>query len=558
MSRQGLVHCLAPLLAGVCASWSSPAWAQARMDVVPVPNAGAPPALATTVPVLPPEIQVVRFRVPDGVGIEVIGPRPEPLAAAGGQDPNTFGLRVGEGYRLRLSNLPHRPGVELYPVVEVVGHLHRPTNIDPARFPIRINFTALDLEDAVDRGRLVTQIVYLEDPDKALPMNLPKEEVPLVTLTPSENPLKVASALGRVMAIVRLGGRVPTTAEWGLEPGSDYSVAGVCPFAGPEGGHCRLPCGPARGTPPPQDRAGLPRDEYLCDGGDHAVPLHFGGDGNLQGIDPRDAAIQFNDGRRPRVLPTNVVCIFAPRFAAVRVSIGPNEWVAVEIAHGAEMVQGQLVHQTVQPPKRLTQNQTAEAFRYRARPASLANRLLPGETIELRVLDSFHEVTHIAGHIMVQGSETIRNRQKAAALRMRTKPVALKTAESAVVTGIVEGTGEQVMAWKPRELAGVETPPHRPGMAVLKRISAAVAEPGDVVTISIQYRNMGNVPIAAVSVVDSLMPRLAYVPGSAKGPAGTVFTAAENRAGSTELRWDLPGAIAPGAEGFVSFQATVR
>ena len=39
---------------------------------------------------------------------------------------------------------------------------------------------------------------------------------------------------------------------------------------------------------------------------------------------------------------------------------------------------------------------------------------------------------------------------------------------------------------------------------------------------------------------------------------GTVFTAGENRAGSTELRWDLPGALAPGAEGYVSFRAMVR
>jgi len=31
-----------------------------------------------------------------------------------------------------------------------------------------------------------------------------------------------------------------------------------------------------------------------------------------------------------------------------------------------------------------------------------------------------------------------------------------------------------------------------------------------------------------------------------------------NTAGSTELRWDLPGSIAPGDSGYVSFEAVVR
>jgi hypothetical protein len=61
-----------------------------------------------------------------------------------------------------------------------------------------------------------------------------------------------------------------------------------------------------------------------------------------------------------------------------------------------------------------------------------------------------------------------------------------------------------------------------------------------------------------VSIVDSLMPRLEYVPKSATGPAGTIFSAGGNSAGSVELRWDLPDALRPGVEGTVSFQAVVR
>src|SRR3954462_9727103 len=114
------------------------------------------------------------------------------------------------------------------------------------------------------------------------------------------------------------------------------------------------------------------------------------------------------------------------------------------------------------------------------------------------------------------------------------------------------------MTWTPRETVGVEVPPNKPGLAVVKRVSAGEAEQGDTLTFVIQFRNMGNTPIRAVSVVDSLLPRLGYVAGSAQGPKNTVFTATENRSGSTELRWDLPGVLAPGAKGFVSFQAVIR
>src|SRR4029077_8003066 len=103
-------------------------------------------------------------------------------------------------------------------------------------------------------------------------------------------------------------------------------------------------------------------------------------------------------------------------------------------------------------------------------------------------------------------------------------------------------------------MTGVESPPNRPGLAVIKRVSAVEAEPGDSLTFMIFYRNMGNTRIRSVAIADSLLPRLEYVKGSSRGPEGTSFSTAVNRVGSTELRWTLPGIIAPGASGHVSFQ----
>jgi uncharacterized repeat protein (TIGR01451 family) len=516
---------------------------------------GAAPAAE---PCLPTEVQIVRFQGPEGVMIDVLGPNPEPSPAGDGHGLATFGLKVGVPYRLRVHNLPGRPGAEIFPVIEVVGHLHRPKGIDPAKFPIRVEFDEDDFEDVVEHGRLVTQIIYLEDPVQALPIALPKDKIPVLTINPAEEPLKVASALGRVMAIVRMGGRHPTAGELALEATAGALGGTPCPFAGPEGGRCSVPCGPVCGTPPPIGRPWLPCDEYLCDGGDRAVPLHFGGDGGLRGVDPRDALISFDDGRRPRLLPTNVVCVFAPRFAEIRVGIGPNEAHAIQGPIGEKFLAKQVTESIKQGPKRLTQNQGAEDARQRERPSGLASRVQAGVHSELLVLQGYDSVTHLAGAVLVQGPVKIKSREKPVYFRERQRPEAIKTAEGPVITGIIAGASQQVMSWKPQEIAGVEPPSKHPGLAVIKRVSAGEAEPGDELTYVIQYRNMGNTPIRAVSIVDSLLPRLAYVKGSAEGPKGTIFSSEENAAGSTELRWEIPDAIAPGASGYVSFKVIVR
>ncbi|MGA7500953.1 MAG: DUF11 domain-containing protein, partial [Isosphaeraceae bacterium] len=522
-------------------------------------------------PALDPKVQVVRFQGPSGLRVEVLAPEPSPAPIGDGDGDGiaTVGLQRGVGYRLRLSNITERPGVELFPVIEVVGHLHRPREISPAKYPIRIVFTDEELWDVVDRGRLVTKVIYLEEPEQAIPIKVSKDQIPVVTLNPTEQPLKVAEALGRVMAIVRIGGRRPTLEEINAGATGDLGLDAVaavgavrCPFTSTDGEPCRLPCGPVCGTPPPPGRPWLPRDEYLCDGGDQGEPAGVGEGGNIKGIDPRDAVMRFdvglNDRRQLRVLPTNRVCVYAPRFAEVRISTGTNE--AVEV-HGATMNRSLdkfALTESRSHSRRLVQNQAAELTRERSRAQAMAGRISPGEDSNMRGPDVYHNVQQVKVDSQQQPVQLTRDRMKPALIKEKIRLDGIKSVESTVMTGLIEGPGQTVMSWQPHEMKGVETPPQRPGMAIIKRVSAAEAEPGDTLTFTITYRNMGNTPIRAASVVDSLLPRLEYVKGSARGPKGTVFTSAENRVGSSELKWEFPGVIPPGASGEVSFQAVVR
>jgi len=526
----------------------------------------APPSGAAA---LEPDVQVVRFQGPPGLVVDVLAPTPTPAPVGDGGGIVTVGLKRGVGYRLRIANIPERPGSELFPVIEVVGHLHRPEGVDPGKYPIRVVFNQDDLEDTVDRAHLVTKVIYLEDPDQAIPFRMAKDQVPVLTLSPTEPPLRVASALGRPVAIVRLGARRPTSEEIQAGAAGDLGLdwaasigSGPCPFLASSGTRCSLPCGPVCAAAPPPARPSLPRDEYLCDGGDRGVPVAAGRSGHVGGVEPRDAAVGFDiglgAGSQPRVLPTNVVCVYAPRFAEIRVSTGTNQNIDIQTTKTNKLIAKYSESSSSARTKPLVQNQAAELARARSRASAQRGRLLADEESNSRAPSGFAGSTLLATNLQKQSAELARNRQKPILIKEKIRLDGIKSAESTVVTGITQGTSEAVKVWGPHSMSGAETPPNRPGLAVIKRVSAVEAEPGDTLTYVIIYRNMGNTPIRSVTIVDSLLPRLEYVKGTSRGPEGTGFTTAMNRVGSTELHWELPGILAPGATGQVSFQAIVR
>lgn len=147
--------------------------------------------------------QNVRVEIPRGGQVTFYGrPQDAPVTLPA---PAQGDLLVGAVYRLRISNMTDYPGVELFPSIELVDRLHAP----PGRaieFPVPITFSVEEIEAALD-GRLITKIVYLEQPDRAYP-DATGESAPTRLLEPIENAFAVADQAGRPMAVVRLGGRV--------------------------------------------------------------------------------------------------------------------------------------------------------------------------------------------------------------------------------------------------------------------------------------------------------------------------------------------------------------
>jgi hypothetical protein len=121
------------------------------------------------------------------------------------------GMQIGSVYRLKVTDIPNLPGEEVFPTIELVDRLYPPPGM-ALRFPIPVQLTQEELEMAAE-GMFVTRVIYLEDPSQALPVDeTPQSEQPWIEAAADEDPLVVADQLGRPMAILRMGGRVPLAA----------------------------------------------------------------------------------------------------------------------------------------------------------------------------------------------------------------------------------------------------------------------------------------------------------------------------------------------------------
>lgn len=204
------------VVAAQCAMPAAEAQTAARGRYFPL-DQNTPPGMAAQWSAVQrdfiPCMQPVRIELP-GEGGEVsffCGTDGESTTFAA---PSLAAVRVGSVYRLKISGLRNFPGAEFYPTVELIDRLHPPRGRE-LEFAIPITFTEQEFAFAIE-GRLVTKVVYLEQPDQALPVHNAVAARNRLS-APRENVLALADEAGRPMAIVRLGGRIPDGAA--PEPG---------------------------------------------------------------------------------------------------------------------------------------------------------------------------------------------------------------------------------------------------------------------------------------------------------------------------------------------------
>ncbi len=118
--------------------------------------------------------------------------------------PARYNFNQGYIYRLKLSNIPGRQGVSLYPTIEVAPTTPA-TDAYLAHNAIPIQFTAEDFDQVVDGGNFVTKVIYLPDP-KYQELAVSGVETLISTrLEPGVDPILEADKRGTILVIVRLG-----------------------------------------------------------------------------------------------------------------------------------------------------------------------------------------------------------------------------------------------------------------------------------------------------------------------------------------------------------------
>jgi hypothetical protein len=148
----------------------------------------------------------VRFVGPAGMKIAWAAPRADgkhrftekPLEA-----PARYHFPQASIYRLRLSDIPSRPGLTLYPTLEVVpANTKSRTFLAHSAVPVR--FTEEDFEQ-VAAGNFVVKVIYLPDPPFQERAGSGPEEVSSARLEPGVDPIREAQRRGSILLVVRLG-----------------------------------------------------------------------------------------------------------------------------------------------------------------------------------------------------------------------------------------------------------------------------------------------------------------------------------------------------------------
>lgn len=162
------------------------------------------------------------------------------FTAQGLDTPGKYNFLQGAIYRLKLSNVPNRPDMNLYPTLEVLPGTPKAAAF-LAHSTVPVSFTEEDFQQ-IAAGHFVVKVIYLPDAqyqDLAGPGG--PDEIVSSRLEPGVDPIAEASKRGSILVVVRLG---KIDLELANSPSMDAPPPGMPMMMAPNGG---MPGGPACG-----------------------------------------------------------------------------------------------------------------------------------------------------------------------------------------------------------------------------------------------------------------------------------------------------------------------
>jgi uncharacterized repeat protein (TIGR01451 family) len=530
--------------------------------------------------------QPVMVRTPEGTSLACVtaGQFSERLAS-----PLQVGLLVGCDYRLRITGIPFHPGKELFPTLTLLARTYPPQGREND-FPIVITLTLEDLELAL-AGQYITRVIYLENPNGALPVQTSGEEQ-LSHDIRGGDPVAVASSQGLPVAIVRIGGRVPPQNNGILSPefafgsppwvlnrtippenivppvpeNTQLNTMVVDPELRSEGQSVlerRMTQQPNAWQPPHRtDVPGGRSSEYLVGGSDAGMPVSVAQDWTVRNFGTGETVAHFDtlDGR-VIVQPSNRIHIYAPRFGAIRKVEGLlNEGqVTALVATRSQLTSSQnntaiqtgFTEQEAKVRQTRIQDQlnSIEGQR-RSADMGASNALIGYDNFQVVDSDSMvllQRTFGFGGKVKAQldrGAMNARAWQGSEGLKVQINELAPMIASN------IEGAASLFQVRDEQSRVSQ--------LRLIKVASKESALPGEIVEFTLRFDNVGNQLIGNVTILDDLLGRLEFLPGTAVSSLAAGFVPQLNSSGSLTLRFEITDPLAAGDFGVIQFQCRVR
>lgn len=299
-------------------------------------------------------------------------------------------------------------------------------------------------------------------------------------------------------------------------------------------------------------------DEYLCDGGDREIPVHY--DAHFRrGLETEDTILEYtNRAGFERIRPSNRVCIYAPRFASVRTVSRPHEEsVTDEVAGVGALASTGGMHTRLRAAHSVKREMTGR-IHVRSRASGLESEALQGTVSQLRspsvhdkLLNVYQSLTFVRfGKIEDSDTARLNYGIQAASLWTREEYPVIESKTDMALEGHFEQSTAVFTAIDDRESPE--------DLRIVKLADKNTAVSGDEIEFTIRYDNLGGKEVYHVRIVDNLTPRLEYIDDSATSDRDGRLVLQDNGEGSQILVWELDKPLPPRTGGVVTFKTKVR
>jgi len=324
---------------------------------------------------------------------------------------------------------------------------------------------------------------------------------------------------------------------------------------------------------PPCEVAGLPvmgtagprpfptengRDEYVCDGGDKGLPVHYE-DGIIAGLEAEDTVAEFSDGAGTKKLTvSNQVCVYAPRFGVARAVADVVERFTVDSAtgtHDGVVVAGYSHRASLDTKKEVN---TPVGMKHNDRLSQVRNRQADGELENDQAVASHVKLINpFEDYGFVQDGQ-FRSAEKAT-LFEGARAASAWTVDRGTKAIAKDEAGLEVIAmFNVAELVGSQDMRTPGDLRIVKLADKKTAKSGDIVTFTIRFDNLGGKELYEIRILDNLSPRLQLLDESVTCDVAGELEIADSAEGGEVLTFRVAESLPGNSGGSLSFQCKLR